>query len=296
MRATTADRRLFLDVRGAPDAPPLLYLHGGPGMGCHEFMLWQGDRLAADLRVIGLDRRGPLETDPLAPDEPLDESDLVADCESLRASLGLERWAVLGHSFGGRFALRYAHQHPEAISAVIFENPGWDMAEAERLRLPAAAGLFEELGDAVSAARCRQLATEDLTDRWEARSVVAALGDRYVDLYVHKPEARVELTRTLADNPVPTDQRDRADEYGHRLPDAPDVMASMVPLLAGLSVPALLIKGRYDLTTGPEQIDGFRRHVPTGRIEVFDSSAHFAQFEEPDRYATSVRGFVLAHR
>ncbi|HEY3501193.1 MAG TPA: alpha/beta fold hydrolase [Actinocatenispora sp.] len=290
MRAATADGRLFLDVRGASDAPPLLYLHGGPGMGCDEFLGWQGDRLGTDLRVIGLDQRGVPPADPLDGDPPLDENDLVAACEALRESLGLDRWAVLGHAFGGRFALRYAHRHPDRVSAVVFENPGWDLVEAERLRLPAAAGLFDEIGDAVSAARCRQLATEDLTDRWEARSVVAELGDRYLDLYVHTPEARAELDKALSRHGYP-------DGDGNRgwLLDTPDVMASMVPLLVGLTVPALLIKGRYDLTTGPEQIAGFRRHVPTGRVEMFDASAHFPQFEEPDRYATSVRAFVRAH-
>jgi proline iminopeptidase len=236
--------------------------------------------------VIGLDQHGVPAANPLDGDAPLDENDLVAACEALRESLGLDRWAVLGHAFGGRFALRYAHRHPDRLSAVVFENPGWDLAEAERLRLPAAAALFEEIGDAVSAARCRRLATEHLTDRWEARSVVAELGDRYLDLYVHTPEARAELEKALARH---------GDGHRYGVMDSPDVMASMVPLLAGLSVPALLIKGRYDLTTGPEQLDGFRRHVPAGRVEIFASSAHFPQVEEPDRYATSVRAFVRAH-
>ena len=37
--------RLFLDVRGSEDAPPLLYIHGGPGMGSYGFMTAVGDGL-----------------------------------------------------------------------------------------------------------------------------------------------------------------------------------------------------------------------------------------------------------
>jgi proline iminopeptidase len=39
-------KRLFLDVRGDPTAPALLYLHGGPGTNCYGFMQWQGDLLS----------------------------------------------------------------------------------------------------------------------------------------------------------------------------------------------------------------------------------------------------------
>lgn len=38
---------LFVDDRGPVDAPALLYVHGGPGQGCWDFMRTQGDRLAA---------------------------------------------------------------------------------------------------------------------------------------------------------------------------------------------------------------------------------------------------------
>ena len=216
MHADTSDGRLFLDVRGDPTAPPLLYLHGGPGMGCAEFMRWQGDRLGRHLRVIGLDQRGTLRSAPLADGETLAESDVVADCEALRESMGIERWAVLGHSFGGRMALRYAHQHPERITAVLFENPGWDLAEADRAKLSAAAPLFTELGDPVSATRCRNLAAAARVEHWEVVELLAGLGDRHLDLSVHRPEARAELAAALADTFAP-ELRDRGDAAARQL-------------------------------------------------------------------------------
>jgi pimeloyl-ACP methyl ester carboxylesterase len=44
--------RLFVDDRGPQHGPTLLYLHGGPGLGCHDFMAAQGDRLARSMRVV----------------------------------------------------------------------------------------------------------------------------------------------------------------------------------------------------------------------------------------------------
>jgi pimeloyl-ACP methyl ester carboxylesterase len=43
---------LFTDIRGAADAPPLLFLHGGPGQGCYEFMALQGDRQASEAGTL----------------------------------------------------------------------------------------------------------------------------------------------------------------------------------------------------------------------------------------------------
>ncbi|MEV0843392.1 alpha/beta hydrolase [Actinocatenispora sera] len=294
MHAGTSDGRLFLDVRGKPGAPPLLYLHGGPGMGCHEFMEWQGDRLSQRLHVIGLDQRGTLRSAPLADGETLDESDVIADCEALRESMGIQRWAVLGHSFGGRMALRYAHRHPERISAVLFENPGWDLAEADRAKLLAAAPLFTEVGDPVSATRCRNLAAAPRFEHWEVVDLLAGLGERHLELYVHRPEARSALAATLA-SAFPAELRDRGDAAARRLLAAPDVLASMVGLLPGLAVPALLMKGRYDLVTGPSQLAAFRAEVPDGRVELFPRSAHYPQLEEPELYQTTVQAFVIAH-
>jgi proline iminopeptidase len=65
---------------------------------------------------------------------------------------------VLGHSFGGRLALRYAERHPDRVTAVVFENPGWDVESTERYRLPALAEMYDRLGEAALARECRELA------------------------------------------------------------------------------------------------------------------------------------------
>src|ERR1044071_4787440 len=84
--------RLFLDLRGDPADPPLLYLHGGPGMSCHDFMMWQGELLSRSCHLIGLDQRGVLRSDPLP--EPLTDDVLVDDCEAVREALDIPQWTV----------------------------------------------------------------------------------------------------------------------------------------------------------------------------------------------------------
>jgi proline iminopeptidase len=281
--------RLFLDVRGDATAPPLLYLHGGPGMSCHGFMTWQGDRLSRELCVVGFDQRGVLRSDPLAPGEVLTEQVLVEDCEALRVELGVERWTVLGQSFGGRIALRYACQHPDRVAAVIFENPCWDLDDTERQRLPAAAAVFDDLGDADSARRCRELAgrSERLTGWRETLELIGRLveHDRYDDLYVHQPDARARYQETEA-APFPDELRARTQTHAEQALDG--CLESLLPMLSGLTVPATLVTGAYDLVTGPAQVEAFRERVAGGRFREYAQSGHFVQLEEPESYADLV--------
>ncbi|ONI75648.1 hydrolase [Kribbella sp. ALI-6-A] len=43
----------------------------------------------------------------------------IADLEGIRAAVGVDRWIVLGHSWGSDLAVRYAVEHPEAVTGVV---------------------------------------------------------------------------------------------------------------------------------------------------------------------------------
>src|SRR5262249_21229902 len=62
---------------------------------------------------------------------------LTADADALRESLGFDRWAVLGHSFGGKVALEYALRYPNSLSHLILLGTGgdswWEQENAPRL-------------------------------------------------------------------------------------------------------------------------------------------------------------------
>ena len=123
--------REVADLEGL-DRPPLLYLQGGPG---HEAGRptrspsssgWL-DRALRDFRVLLLDQRGTGRSTPvgmlpgLAPAEQaaylthLRADSIVRDAECLRGALGVERWSVLGQSFGGLCVVSYLSLAPEGL-------------------------------------------------------------------------------------------------------------------------------------------------------------------------------------
>ncbi|AGF73141.1 alpha/beta fold hydrolase [Corynebacterium halotolerans] len=116
-----------------PDTPVLLFLQGGPGNPAPrpvELGGWLGEALRHH-RILLLDQRGTgrsTRLDRHADETLLDAAHLsllradsiVADAEALRAGLGVDRWDVLGQSFGGFCITTYLSRHPESIRYAYF--------------------------------------------------------------------------------------------------------------------------------------------------------------------------------
>ncbi|WP_275691327.1 prolyl aminopeptidase [Pseudonocardia broussonetiae] len=115
-------QRLRWDVRGNPDGTPAVVLHGGPGSGAPTGMhrSFDPDRY----RIVQFDQRGcggstPHASDPATSLAANTTAHLVADVERLREHLGVDRWVVVGGSWGSTLALAYAQAHPERVRAVL---------------------------------------------------------------------------------------------------------------------------------------------------------------------------------
>jgi proline iminopeptidase len=115
-------QRLYYEVRGNPAGIPAVVLHGGPGSGCTPW--WAGFFDPERYRVVLPDQRGAGRSTPSVSDPRTDLSvnttaHLVADLERLRHHLGIDRWLLLGGSWGSTLALTYAVTHPELVRAVV---------------------------------------------------------------------------------------------------------------------------------------------------------------------------------
>jgi proline iminopeptidase len=113
---------IYWETVGNPDGLPAVYLHGGPGSGSSI-----GARRSFDperYSAVIFDQRGAGRSRPLASDPDADLSTnttahLIDDLERLREHLGIERWVVVGGSWGVTLALVYAEQHPQRVIALV---------------------------------------------------------------------------------------------------------------------------------------------------------------------------------
>jgi pimeloyl-ACP methyl ester carboxylesterase len=122
---------------GGEDLPYLVYLQGGPGSesprpNAFEQPAWIG-RALQDFRLLLLDQRGTGRSTPVGRHDQVPGDDdaakaaylshfradaIVRDCELLRRHLGVERWSLLGQSFGGFTSTTYLTLAPEGLASV----------------------------------------------------------------------------------------------------------------------------------------------------------------------------------
>jgi len=101
---------LHVGVTGV--GPDVVVLSGGPG--CVQYL--ERDEISPsghriwypEPRGVGRSSGGP---------HTMEQA--LGDLESIRRTISLDRWIVMGHSWGSDLAVRYAVEHPEAVTAVI---------------------------------------------------------------------------------------------------------------------------------------------------------------------------------
>ena len=112
--------RLYVEQCGNPDGIPVIVLHGGPGGGCSPAMRRYFD--PAEYRIVLFDQRGCGRSRPHASVEHNTTWDLVRDIETIRETLGIERWMVFGGSWGATLALIYAQSHPDRAAYLVLRG------------------------------------------------------------------------------------------------------------------------------------------------------------------------------
>jgi proline iminopeptidase len=112
---------IYWECCGNPSGKPAVYFHGGPGSGCTP-----GARRFFDpkaYRIVLLDQRGCGRSQPiLTGKSDLDVNTtqhLIGDIEAVRRHLSIERWVVVGGSWGTTLALAYAQAYPDHVAALI---------------------------------------------------------------------------------------------------------------------------------------------------------------------------------
>jgi proline iminopeptidase len=113
---------VYWESCGNPHGKPAIVLHGGPGSGCTPWHRRLFDPAA--YRVVLFDQRNCGRSTPhaSAPDGDLasnNTANLVMDSERLRVHLEIDRWLVLGGSWGSTLALAYAERHPYQVTEII---------------------------------------------------------------------------------------------------------------------------------------------------------------------------------
>lgn len=275
---------IYWETAGEPGGASAVFLHGGPGTGCGP-----GDRRNFDpsaYRAVLFDQRGCGRSRPLADSAAAELSTnttehLLADIERLRQHLGIDRWVVVGGSWGVTLALAYAQRYPARVAAMVLaavtsgtrRETEWITRDMRRVfprewdTFAAAVPEQDRDGD-LSAAYARLLASPDHAVTARAAQQWCSWEDTHVSLMPGwEPWLRHQ---------DPTFQQVFARLVTHYwsngcfLDDTP--IAATMHRIA--QIPAVLIHGRYDISGPLDTAWDLHRAWPASRLVVLDDAGH----------------------
>ena len=120
MLALDGLHHIYWEASGNPDGKPVVFLHGGPGAGASPAHRRFFD--PKHYRIIIFDQRGAGRSTPLGAITDNTTPHLIADMETLRKHLNIERWLVFGGSWGSTLAIAYAEAHPRYCAGLILRG------------------------------------------------------------------------------------------------------------------------------------------------------------------------------
>jgi len=272
---------LHVEECGNPRGLPVLVVHGGPGAGSEP---WQRRFFDPEIyRIILFDQRGCGRSSPHAELAGNTTQALVADMEAIREHLEIERWALLGGSWGSTLSLVYAETHPQRVLGLILRGiflcrPSeiqWfyqdgasriypDYWEHYVAPIPPA-----ERGDLLQAYHRRltggdevaRMAAAKAWSRWEAQAATLLPNERLL-LHFDDPFTALSLARI---------------ENHYFVNDAflePDQILRHAGRLA--DIPGYIVHGRYDMVCPLENAYQLHKVWPQAQFRIVPDAGHAA--------------------
>ncbi len=271
---------IYVESVGCERGVPAVYLHGGPGSGCQpdHRRLFDPERFHAIL----FDQRGAGRSRPKGSRQANTLSHLLADMELIREKFDIERWMVVGGSWGATLALAYAQAHPERVTGIALRATFLGTSrEVEAAFCDTLPRFYPDLA-------ADFLALLDVEERKQPlRSYWRRILDP--DPAVHGPAARAwhDTERLLSEHAPPRSRLDPASLSNGALPAtpfmeahyfqndsfmAPNQLLDQASKLAG--VPGIIVQGRYDLLCPPATSRALARLWPDAEIRIVESAGH----------------------
>lgn len=276
--------RVYWECCGNPNGKPALYLHGGPGSGCTP-----GSRRYFDpqiYRIVLFDQRGCGRSTPLAcnPDADLrtnTTAHLIHDIEQLRELLGIERWTVLGISWGTTLALAYAQMHPRRVAAMVLALVTTTSRREVQWVTEGVGRIFPREWERFASAVPSTLKDRPLVDAYAAMlfDPEPAVRERAASEWCAWENAHVSLTPNHRPNPRFEDPEFRlcfARLVTHYWMNAAfledEQLVKHVGILNG--IPGELIHGRYDVSSPLDTAWRLSKNWVTSKLRVLDDAGH----------------------
>jgi len=283
---TVNGAKLYVVIAGHGD--PLIIIPGGPGSSHYSYRDF--DTLAKDNEIIYFDAFGRGKSDTAKDVKEYSLARDIEDIEGLRVALHIDKWNVLGHSYGGLVAQGYALKYPEQVSHLILANTFHSYV------------MWQTNDDNSN----HEIKT-NYPEVWDTLMKLREQGYVSSDAICQKIYGEVPYGFLYAYNPnnfIARGQRAYPHSFNAKLyyqmvgRDGDFIVGSDIGAfdyrrqLKNLKMPVLIYGGRYDRVAVPVMMEKFKEYCPQAQFIMFEKSGHNPQVEEPGKLFPIIEKFL----
>lgn len=298
-------KNIWYDIYGAEHSDTLLYLHGGPGASCLDFVN-QAKALSGKMKVVIFDQLGVLRSDGIAENESYSMEYQIKMVEEMRKILGIEKWSVLGHSYGGMLAVLYASACPDSVHKIILECPSLWFEDSARSTAEYLSEHIHSLNNGEAVKLWEKVRFADYQDKtevvWDLSALLGYVTDMELRFYLHGITLD-EYEMSMDTTDIANEMWSKGEQHLKKLLEAqPEPAGSaqkkvmmtdnLLPVIPKIAAPMLLINGKYDPACTRNQIEYIMNSAQDVTQSVFEDSGHFPRLEEAEKYTNTVLSFL----
>ena len=258
---------LHIETSGAPEAPPVLLVHGMAG----NCRWWDGvvPLLAEDFFVVAMDFRGHGDSAWARPPR-YEIGDYAQDIESVRRHFGWERFHLAAHSMGARAAIQYAKERPESLASLTLVDFLTDFSAraSRKFRRP------------VLLRQPHYKDPERMLSRFRLEP----------DETLLSPEALNILARSCVKKTETGDWTWKFDWQGFTM-----VYLPIWPLLPHISTPSLIVRGEHSEVMARPNFDRLLREMPGAHGADIPGAHHHVPLDTPNELAALIANHLQRH-
>ncbi|MNK53199.1 Proline iminopeptidase [compost metagenome] len=266
---------LFLKVSGKGEV--CIFIHGGPGAWSKSFEEFGGNVLEDNLTMCYFDQRGCGRSgSPVDNNYSMDR--MIDDIEEIRTHLKTDKVFVIGHSFGGILATKYAEKYPQHVKGLILLNSTLDINDS---LLNQIAFMGKTLGEDFSVKSKESI----LNTFFEAKTKIKKADLDYKMLSDNR--ANVEKLDSI-DN-----SEKRNSSFAQHALSGPLYFSDFTKETVSIKVPTLIISGTKDNNIGPEHYKLFK--FPNQEVKII-KGGHILYYEQNKEFKDTVEAFVRGRK
>jgi len=242
--------------------------------------------LARSRTIVLYDQRGSGRSEIVKDPARLTAAHHVRDLEAVRVHLGLQRFALIGESWGAGLAVLYAAAHPEQVERLLLIGP-----------MPPTRAILERRLDESDQAMGLRRQLAEIPKAMAGSADPVATCREFFSLYLKQffvtPGGMARRRGSSCDGP-PESVRNYfvVNDATFTSLGAWDFR----PLLAGLKMPALVVEGEQSIPSTVESARVTAKSLPNATLVLVPGAGHYPQVEQPERFFEAVEKFLAPAR